>query len=161
MALAIATVPSPFGGVIYWSRWLFYMASCSILALNVAAVFGKNDIGDFFEISFLTSLVMFCGFLASYVTGWEKWLFFGLSSGTYMGLLLVLFKNVDYQTNASRRLIVWWVAIFWSLFPVVWILAPTGFGLVSTFVESVIYLLLDVITKIAFGVFLVNRYRSL
>ncbi|WP_455282204.1 hypothetical protein, partial [[Eubacterium] cellulosolvens] len=34
MALAIATTSSPYGGAIYWSRWLFYIASCSILTLN-------------------------------------------------------------------------------------------------------------------------------
>ena len=160
MALAIATIPSPFGDVIYWSRWLFYIGSCSILALNVAVVFGKNDIDDFFEIALLTSLVMFCGFLASYVTSGEKWIFFGLSSGAYMGLLYVLFWNTDYHTDVVRRSIMWWVIIFWSLFPVIWILAPTGFGLVSTVVESLGYLLLDVITKIAFGLFLLYKHRS-
>jgi sensory rhodopsin len=160
MALAMATVISPFGEFIYWSRWLFYMGSCSILALNVAVVFGKNDISDLFEISFLTSVVMFCGFLASYLTSSEKWIFFGLSSGAYMGLLYVLFRNVNYKANSFRRLIMWWVVIFWSLFPVIWVFAPTGFGIVSTFIESVGYLLLDIITKIAFGIFLVYKHRS-
>ncbi|WP_455369833.1 bacteriorhodopsin [[Eubacterium] cellulosolvens] len=157
MALAIATVSSPYGGTIYWTRWLFYIASCSILTLNIAAVFGKKDIVDLFEISILTSLVMFCGFLASYITSLEKWLFFGLSSGAYVGLLFVLFRNSDYQTNALRRLIFFWVAIFWSIFPLVWILAPTGFGLISTFVESLSYLILDIITKIIFGVLIADN----
>lgn len=161
MALAIATTSSPYGGEIYWSRWLFYIASCSILTLNIAVIFGKKDIVDLFEISMLTSLVMFCGFLASYIVGFEKWLFFGLSSGAYVGLLFVLFRNSEYRQNAFRRLIFLWVVIFWSIFPVVWILAPTGFGLISTFFESVSYLILDVITKIIFGVLIVKNHARI
>ncbi len=161
MALAIATTSSPYGGIIYWSRWLFYIASCSILTLNIAVIFGKKDIVDLFEISMLTSLVMFCGFLASYIVGLEKWLFFGLSSGAYVGLLLTLFRNSEYRKNALRKLIFSWVVIFWSLFPVVWILAPTGFGLISTFVESLSYLILDVITKIIFGVIIVKNHAHI
>ena len=160
MALAIATLSSPYGGVIYWSRWLFYIASCSILTLNIAVIFGKKDVVDLFEISMLTSLVMFCGFLASYIVGLEKWLFFGLSSGAYVGLLLVLFRNSEYQKNVFRRLIFLWVVIFWSIFPLVWILAPTGFGLISTFTESLSYLILDIITKIIFGVLIVNNQSA-
>lgn len=157
MALAIATTSSPYGGVIYWSRWLFYIASCSILTLNIAVIFGKKDIIDLFEISMLTSLVMFCGFLASYIVGFEKWLFFGFSSGAYIGLLFILFRNSDFRKNALRKLIFLWVAIFWSIFPLVWILAPTGFGLISTFAESLSYLILDIITKIIFGVLIVKN----
>jgi sensory rhodopsin len=161
MALAIATSSSPYGEIIYWSRWLFYITSCSILTLNIAVIFGKKDMVDLFEISMLTSLVMFCGFLASYIIGFEKWLFFGLSSGAYVGLLFVLFRNSEYRQNALRRLIFLWVVIFWSIFPLVWILAPTGFGLISTFIESVSYLILDIITKIIFGVLIVKNHARI
>jgi sensory rhodopsin len=160
MALAIATVISPFGEAIYWSRWLFYMGSCSILALNVALVFDKKDIVNFFKISILTGLVMFCGFLASYVTVGEKWIFFGLSSGAYLGLLYTLFWNSNCDDDPVKRSIMWLVIIFWSLFPVIWVLAPTGFGLISPLIESIGYLLLDVITKIVFGLYLIKKHKN-
>jgi sensory rhodopsin len=48
----------------------------------------------------------------------------------------------------------WFVMVTWSLFPVVWVLAPTGLGVFTTFVEAILYLALDFITKIAFGLYI-------
>ncbi|UCH32841.1 MAG: bacteriorhodopsin, partial [Candidatus Bathyarchaeota archaeon] len=42
-------------------------------------------------------------------------------------------------------------------FPVVWVLAPTGLGVFTTFVEAILYLALDFITKIAFGLYISSR----
>jgi sensory rhodopsin len=39
----------------------------------------------------------------------------------------------------------------WSLFPTVWVLAPTGFGLLAVDIEAILYLALDLVTKIGFG----------
>jgi bacteriorhodopsin len=42
---------------------------------------------------------------------------------------------------------------------VVWVLAPTGLGVFTTFVEAILYLALDFITKIAFGLYITTQQR--
>jgi bacteriorhodopsin len=49
------------------------------------------------------------------------------------------------------------VVASWSLFPVIWILAHIGFGLSTTFIEAVLYLALDFLTKIAFRLYIATR----
>jgi sensory rhodopsin len=153
MALSIATTLAGNGERVYWSRWLFYAASCSLLTLEIAFINRKTRI-ETFEIVFLTSMTMFCGFLATFITVQERWWFFGLSTMAYLGMLYILFFKNSEQGNSSVKL---FVLATWSAFPLVWLLAPTGFGIVTTYTEAILYGALDLVTKIFFGIYL-NRY---
>jgi sensory rhodopsin len=155
MALSIATSIAGSGEPIYWSRWLFYAASCSMLTVDMAFI-GKKTKIETFEIAFLTSVTMFCGFLASFVTVQERWWFFGLSTAAYLGMLYTLFLKRSEAVNSGLE---WFVLVTWSAFPLVWVLAPTGFGVVTTYTEAILYGALDLLTKIFFGTYLI--YRSI
>ncbi len=151
MALALVTVPAENGQPIYWTRWLFYIGSCSILTLDIATIAKKPDVKKA-EVAVLTALTMFCGFLASIIITVDRWWFFGLSTAAYIGMLYTLFKPSDEgSSNASS--IMWFVILTWSLFPVVWILAPTGFGILAVDIEAILYLALDLVTKIGLGIY--------
>jgi sensory rhodopsin len=51
----------------------------------------------------------------------------------------------------------WFVMITWSLFPAVWVLAPTGFGFLEVNIVAILYLALDLVTKIAFGIYITMK----
>jgi len=51
----------------------------------------------------------------------------------------------------------WFVSVTWSLFPLVRVLAPTGFTVFPNFVEFILCLVLDVSTKIVFGLYTTLR----
>jgi sensory rhodopsin len=93
---------------------------------------------------------MFNGFLSSYILSSEKWIFYILSSAAFIGLLSMVLKGED---NPSFKSLKQFVLIGWTLFPVVFLFAPTGFGLLNTATSEAGYLLLDFATKIVFGVF--------
>jgi len=155
MALMLATLIAENGELIFWSRWLFYIASCSILTVDIAHLFKKSTTKKI-EIAILTALTMFCGFLASIIINIDRWWFFALSSVAYIAMLLILFKK-SKEGESNLNSIKWYVIVTWSIFPIVWILAPTGFGIITTFDESIAYLALDLITKIAFGLYITNK----
>ena len=155
MALALGTTVAENGQPIYWTRWLFYIASCSILTLDIAFI-ARKPASKKVEVALFTGLTMFCGFLASIIVTVDRWWFFALSSAAYIGVLYTLFKRSgDESVNVIS--IMWFVMVTWSLFPVVWMLAPTGLGVFTTFVEAILYLALDFITKIAFGLYISAR----
>ncbi len=158
MALALGTTTALNGDPIYWTRWLYYIASCSLLAMEVALLAGKSR-ERMLEVMFLTGLVMFNGFLASYITILERWWFFGLSSVAFIGLILELFYDYKKQQPHMKQ-IMWIVIIGWSLFPLVWVLAPTGFAVIPIVVEVILYALLDIITKIGFGIYVIFRVKK-
>jgi sensory rhodopsin len=103
-------------------------------------------------------LVMFSGFLAAFFVSIERWWFFAFSSIAYVALLITLFKGITREGMNSQ--LMWFIIIFWSLFPVVFILAPTGFGLITTFITVILYAALDVITKIIYGLIILFRAKS-
>lgn len=156
MAIDLATVTAINGEPIYWTRWLFYIGSCSILAAEAVRI--EGGIGSrVVEVITFTSLVMFCGFLASFMTTEGRWWFFGLSSAAYIGLPYVLIRGASGRRTVG---VLWFILIFWSLFPVVWVLDPTGFALITTYVGAILYLALDIVTKIAFGLYVVLRIKE-
>jgi sensory rhodopsin len=155
MALALGTVQADNGQPIYWTRWLFYIASCSILTLELSFITKKSSAMKA-EIALFTGLTMFCGYLASVVTSVDRWWFFGFSTAAFMGMLYLLLKGSKSETVNLNSTIAFVVAS-WSLFPVIWILAPTGFGLFTTLIEALLYLALDFVTKIAFGFYITTR----
>jgi sensory rhodopsin len=158
MALGFLVVTSSVGEPVYWSRWLFYMASCSLLTVSVAVVIRQTQPVALAKISILTMLVMFCGFLAAFITGIERWWFFAFSSIAYIGLLITLFKGVPREGMNSQ--LMWFIIIFWSLFPLVFVLAPTGVGFIPTFYAVLCYAVLDVISKIIYGLIILFRVKE-
>ena len=133
------------GDAIYWTRWAFYAVSCSFLMVEISMLL---DIGKSvkLEIIVFNSLVMLTGLFASVSEGIIKWLFFVLSSVAY---LYVLFQIIKHRSN--EKFIVAFVAIFWSGFPIIWVLSPAGLMLIDAFWTAIFYLVLDLITKVYFG----------
>ena len=149
MSVGIATTTTPSGQTIYWSRWLFYMIACSLLMYDTAKALQIPD-NEYPWMVLLTWLTMFNGFLASYISSPMKWIFYILSSAAFTGLL---YKVQQGTENSDFKLLKPFVFIGWTLFPVVFLLAPTGFGVLNTATAEAGYLLLDFATKIVFGVF--------
>lgn len=158
MALGFLVVTSSFGEPVYWSRWLFYMASCSLLTVSVAVILRNINTLTLVKIPILTMLVMFCGFLAAFITSIERWWFFAFSSIAYIALLITLFQGIPREGMNSR--LMWFIIIFWSIFPVVFVLGPTGIGFFNTFYTVLFYAVLDVITKIIYGLIVLFQMKK-
>ena len=109
--------------------------------------------GERVRIVCLTAIVMFTGFLAARDLTAVKWVHFAISSVAY--ILLVL-QVLSVKTKGSG-----WIHDYiffgWTVFPIVFLLAPTGVGLIGAGVANLVYLLLDIYTKIAFNIQLSNK----
>jgi len=141
------TVVAEAGQPIFWTRWLFYVFSCTLLMVEIAK---QKDIRDrgMIQLLYLTAIVMFTGFLAARDTTAVRWLHFAISCAAYAALLL---KLVPTGTTTSR----WvngYVFFGWTVFPIVFLLAPTGIGLMGAALANLLYLVLDIYTKVVFYV---------
>lgn len=141
------TVVTQAGEEIYWTRWLFYGLSCTLLMIEIAQLKEIRG-GERAQLVYLTAIVMFTGFLAARDLTAVKWVHFAISSVAYV--LLVL-KVLSVKIPGSQ-----WVRNYvyfgWTVFPIVFLLAPTGLGLIGAALANLLYLLLDVYTKIVFNV---------
>jgi len=136
-----------FYGQIYYTRWIFYAASCSLLLVSIVDYL-KIDKKKLLLLVPINVLVMLTGTVSAAATDHYKWAFFFLSSLFYIFLLLLLFE--DYQNNKQYKKILLYIVLGWNMFPVVFLLAPEGFGLICSLKAAVSYLILDVFTKIVF-----------
>jgi sensory rhodopsin len=83
-------------------------------------------------------------------------LFFGLSTAAYIGMLYSIFTKSS-EDSPKISSIMWFVLVTWSLFPLVWVLAPTGFAFIAVDITALLYLMLDIVTKIIFGIYVSTR----
>ena len=156
MSIGIATTVSLNGQTIYWSRWLFYLTACPLLMYDVAKILHIAN-REYPKIALFTCLTMFNGFLASYIVTSSKWMFFGFSSIAFIGLLYIILQG---KNNPAFRSLKPFIIFSWSLFPVVFLLAPTGLEVLDTIVSESLYLILDVVTKLFFGVLTIKMKYS-
>jgi sensory rhodopsin len=141
------TVVTTAGEPILWTRWLFYGLSCTLLMYEIAQL--KQIRGErLVQLLYLTAIVMFAGLLAARDLTAVRWIHFVISSVAY---ILLVSQVLSVQTARSQ-----WVRYYiffgWTVFPIVFLLAPTGFGLIGAAVANLLYLLLDIYTKIVFNI---------
>ena len=142
------TEASSSGQPIFWTRWLFYALSCSLLMLEIAKAKGISAPGKIAELIFLNVFVMGTGTLAAVSLGLTRWIFFVLSSIAYIVQIIPLLKTRKEDANWINTTIL----MGWTGFPLVFLLAPTGLGLFSSALAMGLYLALDIYTKIIFNI---------
>lgn len=135
------------GEPIFWTRWLFYAISCSLLMLEIAKVKGIKSSGKIAELIFLNVIVMGTGTLAAVTNGLSKWIFFIISSIAYLIQIGMVLKIREDGSNWINT----YIYLGWTGFPIVFLLAPTGIGLIGATIALGLYLVLDIYTKIIFN----------
>jgi len=86
MASGIGAIPASNGDLIYWTRWAFYIVSCSFLMYEISVILGLDKTSTL-EIIVFNSMVMITGLFASISEIPLKWFFFTLSSIAYIYVL--------------------------------------------------------------------------
>lgn len=140
-------VASDAGEVIHYTRWLFYIGSCSLLMYSISKLL-KIKKSLLTPILVFNGLVMLTGALAAVSCEPCKWAMFILSCFFFMRLIVLLFQNQASSTYSTA--IKLYIFLGWSMFPVVFLLAPEGLGAITAAWATVGYLVLDVFTKIVF-----------
>ena len=138
-AVGTAAVP------IYYTRWIFYALSCTLLIYEIAHLLAKSQ-EQTLELLYLTAIVMLTGAFSSYYSGTFMLIFFVISTFAYVFILKeVLGSEAEHKAAISKYMLAGWTG-----FPIVFLLAPEGFGLIGNLPAAVLYLVLDVFTKIVF-----------
>ena len=141
------TVITSAGEPIYWTRWLFYGLSCTLLMLEIAQLKSIQG-GSRVQLLYLTAIVMGTGVLAARDLSALRWVHFVISSVAYILLVLQVLSVKSKGSGWAHT----YIYFGWTVFPIVFLLAPTGLGLIGAAVANLLYLLLDIYTKIVFNI---------
>ncbi|MFA1612359.1 bacteriorhodopsin [Halobellus rubicundus] len=102
-------------------------------------------------------VVVLAGIAATAVAGLLQYVFFGVGTIAYLVLVQLLVQTLPERATFStpreessfttlRNLTV----IVWTLYPVVWLLAPTGVGLLLPETQVLVFTYLDIVSKVGF-----------
>lgn len=141
------TSMSASGGLVYYTRWFFYIASCSFLMVTITKFLGVKK-KSVLPILILNGLVMLSGGIAAVVLGPVKWIIFALGVIFFIAQISLLYERI--ASKVKSKLVLYYILFGWALFPVVFVFAPEGFGLINNFIAATLFLLLDIFTKIIF-----------
>lgn len=134
--------------IIYYTRWFFYVLSCTLLVFEMARYLSK-DWASTSNVIYLTAFVMITGMLSAISFDNYKIAFFIISSIAYFALIKQLVFESDKNDPISST-IKGYVLVAWSAFPLVFLFSPAGIGLIGVSLSQGLYLILDLITKVAF-----------
>lgn len=142
---AFTTVESTTSEVVYYTRWLFYALSCSLLMYEIgrSLKLGKGTIAT---LIYLIVVVMITGALSAVYEGSAMLSMFVVSTVAYIALLYKVFT----AKSRNKPFFLKYIIAGWSVFPVVFLFAPEGYALISASTAAVLYLALDILTKIVF-----------
>ena len=147
---------SQFNVPVYYTRWLFYALSCSLLMLTIAK-FIKAKKENIIPIVLLNTLVMLTGAIAAILISPMKWIIFILGSLFFIAQILFLFEGV--KNSKKSKIIKYYIFFGWALFPVIFIFAPEGLSMIDNYTAALLYLLLDFFTKIVFYLN-ISKYKN-
>jgi sensory rhodopsin len=133
------------GGEVHVSRWLFYALSCTLLMYEIAK-FLKKSVSETVFLLYLTVIVMATGAAAAYFEGWFMIGMFVISSVAYVLMVYPILTS----SSPHRAAVAKYILLGWTGFPVAFLLAPDGFGVITAATAAILFLLLDVFTKVFF-----------
>lgn len=136
---------NPYGEALYWTRWVFYILSCTLLMHSIAEYLKIE--AKRIELYYLTGLVMLTGALASAFFGNMMYLFFLIGGILYLRMLQLIFESKKKKQLLN---VAPFILLGWSSFPLIFLLSPEGFSFISNMMAAVIYLALDIYTKVYF-----------
>ncbi len=139
------TAESTTSEAVYYTRWLFYALSCSLLMYEIGRSL-KLDKGSIATLIYLIVVVMITGALAAVYEGTAMLSMFVVSSVAYAALLYKIFA----AKSKNKAFVLKYILVGWTTFPVVFLFAPEGYALITASTAATLYLLLDVFTKIIF-----------
>lgn len=151
----------------YLTRYLTWAFSTP-LTLILLSYLGRTSIPIAASMVGADVYMIVTGFVATISPKPVSNVWYVVSCGAYLGLAYLLLKQYRQQAEQQYprskkvfyRLLTVHLAI-WTAYPIVWLLASTGFNVINSTTESACYTLLDISAKVGFGFLALNSLKQL
>lgn len=172
---AISLVSGPGGEpvVFYYGRYIDWILTTPLLLLGLAwvALGGtslRNRSGLVFGLVIADVLMILTGVVAGGTQAFVSGLFFILSTIFFIIVLALIWgplRSAAQEGNPEGGFGLFYtlasmLTVLWIIYPIVWLIGTEGAGLVGSSVEVFLFLVLDVLAKIAFGAILLGGIRE-
>jgi sensory rhodopsin len=162
MSLGIGWITVGSGRVVFVPRYVDWILTTPLLIafLGLLAGCDRRTVGRLIGIN---TAVMVLGTGAALTDGPVSYGLFAVSSVAYVALLSLLLGVVtdsatvrDPATLSLFKSLRNLTVILWSVYPIIWLLGPPGLGVLTTTVDVLLVVYLDLMTKVGFGLIGLN-----
>jgi sensory rhodopsin len=151
----------------FWVRYVTWFCSTPLLILDLALL-GRTNLPITGSLIGANAYMIATGFIAAVTPKPMNQIWYLVSCGAFVATLYLLLKpyrnqaehHYPHAKQVFRKLLAAHV-VLWTLYPIVWILAVTGFGVLSQGYETMSYTLLDLASKVGFGFLSLNSLYQL
>lgn len=158
--------------IFYYFRYIDWLVTTPLLLVDLALLALVNpsrNTGFVIGLIVLDVFMILTGLLAgSLGPGFGGGFWFIVSTIAMIVLLYLvatrLYSEAARQGGAAQQVfgtLAILTLVLWSLYPVVWLLGTEGFGAVGSTGEVLLFLILDVLAKIGFGILLLTNREAL
>jgi len=151
----------------FWVRYLTWFCSTPLLLLDLAFL-GRTSLPITGSLIGANAYMIVTGFVAAINPKPLSYIWYLVSCGAFLATLYLLVQPYRLQAiqkhPRSKRVFAKLLTahiLLWTLYPVVWLLAATGFNILSRGSETMSYTLLDIASKVGFGFLSLNSLRQL
>ena len=161
----LTQVPLESGRVIdvYWARYADWLFTTPLLLLDIGLLAGASN-RDIGALVGLDAFMIITGLGATLMkTGVARYAFWTISTIAMVLLLYFLFavfteaaSDLDEDARGTFNVLRNLILVAWTLYPIVWLLGTEGAGVVGLYVETLMFMVLDVTAKVGFGFILLS-----
>lgn len=151
----------------FWVRYVTWFLSTPLLLLDFTFL-GGSSVAIAGSLLGSNAFMIATGFVATISPRPINYIWYLVSCGAYLALFYLLVQpyRVEAEQNHPRaksafRQLLTIHLILWTGYPIVWILANTGFNVLSQGFETMFYTLLDLVSKVGFGFLSLNTLHKL
>ncbi len=147
------------GANFYVPRYVDWLLTTPLLILYMALLCKPGKRLYALLIGLDVALILF-GVAAIFTDGVLSLALFGAGCVAYLGLAYLLVVELpakaDFETDRVAMVFTKLrnvTVVLWTMYPIVWLLAPVGFGFLLPSTEMLVIVYLDIITKVGFAIF--------
>ena len=156
-----------YGRPTYWVRYVTWSLSTP-LTLVLLSFLGGTSLSIAASMIGADIYMIATGFVAAISPKPTSYIWYFVSCGAYLGLAYLLLhhyrQEAAQQHPRSRQVfhkLLTVHLVLWTAYPIVWMLAKTGYGMIDGSAETMSYTLLDLAAKVGFGFLSLNSLRQL
>lgn len=151
----------------FWARYITWFTSTPLLILDLTFL-GRTSLPLIAGLIGANQFMIATGGMSAISPKPINYIWYLVSCGAFLAILFMLVgpyraeaeQNHPRSRKAFRKLLTAHV-ILWTLYPVVWILAATGFGILNQAGETAGYTLLDIASKVGFGLLSLSTLQQI
>jgi sensory rhodopsin len=151
----------------FWARYITWFTSTPLLILDLTFL-GHSSIPLLSGLIGANQFMIATGGMSAISPRPINYIWYVVSCGAFLAILYLLI--VPYRQQAEQHhprskkafcKLVTVHVVLWTLYPIVWILASTGFAVLNQTGETTGYTLLDIASKVGFGFLSLNTLQQI